>query len=115
MKFLAFCILIICSSCAPVISQTIPEDLKWSEKMALSIMERNPDPVYMDFRDEPKWEYTFGLVLKAFGKLWVETGDQKYLDYMDDYYDFMIEEDGSVKKYSITNFNIDRVQPGSAL
>ena len=114
MKSIFLLFLFLLNACS-VIGQTIPEDLKWSERMALSIMERNPDPVYMDFRDEPKWEYTFGLVLKSFEKLYQQTGDQKYLDYIEDYYDFMIEEDGEVKKYDITNFNIDRVQPGRAL
>ncbi|MEX0720973.1 MAG: glycoside hydrolase family 88 protein [Balneolaceae bacterium] len=115
MKLFSLIILLILTACSQVVSQTIPEDLKWSERMALSIMERNPDPVYMDFRDEPKWEYTFGLVLKSIEKVWKETGDEKYLEYIEDYYDFMIEEDGTIKKYDITNFNIDRVQPGRAL
>lgn len=96
-------------------AQTIPEDAKWSERMALSIMERNPDPVYMDFRDEPKWEYTFGLVLKSIEKVWKQTGDDTYLDYIDAYYDFMIEDDGTIKEYDVTRFNIDRVAPGRAL
>ncbi len=115
MKTFLLSSLFLMAACAPVISQNIPRDMKWSERMALSIMERDPDPVYMDFRDEPKWEYTFGTVLKAFDMLWEQTGKQQYLDYIEDYYDFMIEGDGSVKKYSITNFNIDRVQPGRAL
>lgn len=96
-------------------AQTVPENAKWSERMALSIMERNPDPVYMDFRDEPKWEYTFGLVLKSMEKVWKQTGNDAYLDYIDAYYDFMIEEDGSIKQYDITRFNIDRIAPGRAL
>ncbi|MEX0609207.1 MAG: glycoside hydrolase family 88 protein [Balneolaceae bacterium] len=115
MKTLSLAILLFFTSCSTINSQTIPESLKWSERMALSIMEENPDPVYMDFRDEPKWEYTFGLVLKSIEKVWKETGDDKYLDYIDDYYDFMIAEDGKINKYNITNFNIDRVAPGRAL
>jgi unsaturated rhamnogalacturonyl hydrolase len=115
MKTLCFIVLLFLTACAPVTGQLISEDLKWSERMAQSIMERNPDPVYMDFRDEPKWEYTFGLVLKSIEKVWKETGDNKYMDYIDAYYDFMIDEDGSINKYDITNFNIDRIAPGRPL
>ncbi len=115
MKSLSLTLLLLVTAYSPIISQSISNDLKWSERMALSIMERNPDPVYMDFRDEPKWEYTFGLVLKSIEKVHKTTGDQKYLDYIEAYYDFMIEEDGSIKKYDITNFNIDRIAPGRPL
>jgi len=115
MKSLLLSILALLTACSPVTSQVISEDQKWSERMALSIMERNPDPVYMDFRDEPKWEYTFGLVLKSIEKVWKATGDDQYLEYIDAYYDFMIEEDGTIKKYDITNFNIDRIAPGRPL
>ncbi|SMO94240.1 glycoside hydrolase family 88/105 protein [Gracilimonas mengyeensis] len=115
MKTLSLTFLLLFTACSPIISQSVSTDLKWSERMALSIIERNPDPVYMDFRDEPKWEYTFGLVLKSIERVHKATGDDKYLDYIDAYYDFMIEEDGTIKKYDVTRFNIDRVAPGRAL
>ncbi|MAO64064.1 MAG: glycosyl hydrolase family 88 [Balneola sp.] len=115
MRTLSLLVLFTVSACSPLISQSVSTDLKWSERMALSIMERNPDPVYMDFREEPKWEYTFGLVLKSIEKVHKATGEEKYLNYIDAYYDFMIEEDGTIKKYDIKNFNIDRVAPGRAL
>ncbi|MEX2603140.1 MAG: glycoside hydrolase family 88 protein [Gracilimonas sp.] len=115
MKTISLTLLLFITACSPIISQPVSDDLKWSERMALSIMERNPDPVYMDFRDEPKWEYTFGLVLKSIEKVWKNTGDDKYLEYIEDYYDFMIDEDGTINKYKVTNFNIDRVAPGRPL
>ncbi|WP_421775272.1 glycoside hydrolase family 88/105 protein [Gracilimonas sp.] len=115
MKVLSLTLLFLATVCTPIIGQSVSTELDWSERMALSIMERNPDPVYMDFRDEPKWEYTFGLVLKSIEKVHRATGKQQYLDYIDAYYDYMIEEDGTIKKYDITNFNIDRIAPGRAL
>lgn len=109
----------LCMSCADksVIAQdiSIPTDAKWSERMALSIMARNPDPIYLDFRTEPKWEYTFGLVLKSIQLVGETTGDEEYLEYVETYFDKMINEDGSIELYDITNFNIDRVMPGRNL
>ena len=83
--------------------------------MALSTIARSPDPIYLDFRTEPKWEYTFGLILESIERVWKDTGDDQYLDYIIAYYDKMINEDGSIEQYKITNFNIDRVKPGRPL
>lgn len=96
-------------------AQKISESLPWSERMALSVMERNPDPRLLDFQDAPKWEYTHGLMLKAFERIWRKNGEDKYLDYIKNYYDQMIYEDGTIERYDPRNFNIDRVNPGRVL
>nr|WP_255695597.1 glycoside hydrolase family 88 protein [Rhodohalobacter sp. 614A] len=83
--------------------------------MALSVMERNPDPRLLDFQEAPKWEYTHGLMLKAFERIWRKNGEDKYLDYIKSYYDQMIYEDGTIERYDPRNFNIDRVNPGRVL
>lgn len=119
MKAFCFSLIIIFAACETqsVHSQdiSISNDLKWSERMALSIMARNPDPLDLDFRPEPKWEYTYGLVLKSIQRVGDSTNETQYFDYVEKYYDQMINEDGSIEKYDITNFNIDRVQPGRNL
>ncbi len=105
--------------CISVVSaqpaQEISESLPWSERMALSVMERNPDPRLLDFQEAPKWEYTHGLMLKAFERIWRKNGEDKYLDYIKSYYDQMIYEDGTIERYDPRNFNIDRVNPGRVL
>lgn len=93
----------------------ISEELQWSERMAKSIMARNPNPITIDFRDDPKWEYTHGLVLKLIEEVWKETDNDDYLNYIDWYYDQMIDDEGNVLTYDITRFNIDRINPGRAL
>lgn len=111
-----FLVVLGCAQVEPEYSgPQIPETLKWSERMAMSVMARNPDPIYLDFRTEPKWEYTFGLILTSIEKVGERTGDEKYEDYVEEYYDKMINDDGSIEKYDITNFNIDRVNPGKPL
>ena len=81
----------------PVAKKEISEDLKWSERMALSEIKRFPDPTLLDFRDKPKWSYTNGLVLQAMSKVYEETNNQKLYDYIYDYANRMIEEDGAIK------------------
>jgi unsaturated rhamnogalacturonyl hydrolase len=86
-----------------------------SIRMADSEMKRNPDPRLIDFRSAPKWEYTNGLLCMAMLKVWKETNDQKYLDYVRQYTDSMISEDGKILTYNIEDYNIDRVNSGKVL
>ena len=86
-----------------------------SVRMANSDMQRNPDAWTIDFNEKPKWEYTHGLMMTALDKVYARTGDEKYFNYMKNYADFMIAEDGSIKTYKKTDYNIDRVNPGKFL
>ncbi|MEQ8238975.1 MAG: glycoside hydrolase family 88 protein [Cyclobacteriaceae bacterium] len=84
-------------------------------RMANSEMKRNPDPRLIDFREKPKWEYTNGLLCLAILKVYQETGDEKYLDYVKYYADSMILETGKILTYKMSDFNIDRINPGRFL
>ncbi|WP_431110581.1 glycoside hydrolase family 88/105 protein [Winogradskyella poriferorum] len=99
----------------PVAKKEISEDLKWSERMALSEIKRFPDPTLLDFRDKPKWSYTNGLVLQAMSKVYEETNNQKLYDYIYDYANRMIEEDGTIKTYKMSNYNLDMIKSGDAI
>jgi unsaturated rhamnogalacturonyl hydrolase len=85
----------------------------WHEWMLDSEMNRNPKAWMLDFEKKPKWNYTHGLVLMAAYKTWEVTGNQQYLDYINAYYDEMIEPEGVVHfNYRLDNFNIDHIKPG---
>jgi len=99
----------------PVAKKEISEDLKWSERMALSEIKRFPDPTLLDFRDKPKWSYTNGLVLQAMSKVYEETNNQKLYDYIYDYANRMIEENGAIKTYKMSNYNLDMIKSGDAI
>ncbi|MBL3656112.1 glycoside hydrolase family 88 protein [Fulvivirga sp. 2943] len=83
--------------------------------MAESEMKRTPDPQYLDFRPKPKWEYTHGLICSAMLKVWKKTGDEKFFNYAKSYADSMINKEGEIKTYKLTDYNIDRVNPGKFL
>ena len=89
--------------------------LPWSERMAESVMKRNPEPWMIDFRKTPKWEYTQGLALKAIMHVWLATGKDKYFQYVKAYYDQFVKEDGTIMLYKLKDYNIDRINPGKAL
>lgn len=95
--------------------ETIPANLKWSERMALSIMKSHPQAYQIDDQKEPKWDYVHGLVLKSFEKLYDKTKDRKYYDYIKNYADATIDSVGIVKSYKFDNYNIDMVTAGRVL
>ncbi len=83
--------------------------------MADSEMKRTPDPRLLDFRDKPKWEYTNGLVCLSFFKVWARTGEDRFLDYGKYYMDSMITDEGKILTYKLSDYNIDRINPGRFL
>ncbi|MDC6365915.1 MULTISPECIES: glycoside hydrolase family 105 protein [Flavobacteriaceae] len=92
----------------------VPTDLKWSERMALSEIHRFPDPTLLDFRKEPGWSYTNGLVLQAMSRIYNQTNNQKLYDYIYDYGNRMINQDGSINTYRLKTYNLDMIKSGDA-
>lgn len=87
----------------------------WAEKMAATILQRNPDHWSLDFSSRPKWSYTYGLVFKALWDVWEKTKDPQILAYIESYYDTLINDEGQIQTYDIAQYNIDMIKPGSAL
>jgi unsaturated rhamnogalacturonyl hydrolase len=79
-----------------------------SEHFANSIMDRRPDG-YAD------WDYVTGTVLKGFEMVWLNTGKQKYFDYIKKTVDRVVDEKGIIDEYNITEFNIDEIAEGRLL
>ena len=91
------------------------DERKYSTWMADSEIKRNPEGWTLDFNEKPKWEYTHGLIMTAMEKVYEATGEEKYLDYIENFADFMINEEGDIKTYKKSDYNIDRVQGGRFL
>ena len=93
----------------------ISDTLKWSERMALSIMKRKPEAYQIDDKDEPKWDYVHGLVLSSFEALYKKTDNKKYYDYILGYADNLIDSTGTIKTYKFDTYNIDMINAGKIL
>jgi unsaturated rhamnogalacturonyl hydrolase len=100
------------SGIRPVSSETVQT---WSVRMAESVMKRLPEPGKADGQYAPYWEYTQGLVMKAVLGVWETTKDQRYLDYVTGYYNTFVQDDGHILMYKISDYNIDRINPGKPL
>ncbi len=93
----------------------VSKDTKWSERMALSEIHRFPDPTLLDFQKDSRWSYTNGLVLQAIERVYEQTADQKLYDYVYDYANRMIKDDGTIVTYNLSNYNLDMIKSGDAI
>lgn len=93
----------------------ISKDLKWSDRMALTLMKRHPESWQIDDAKAPKWDYVHGLVLYSFEELYKKSPDPRYEAYVQGYLDTLIENDGTIKTYEISKHNIDMIVAGRLL
>jgi len=88
----------------------------WSIKMADSEMERRGNSLMYGGSDpDAKWEYTTGLFLKSLLDLWEVTGEVRYLEYVRDVIDSFVEENGQIKTYNLSDYNLDKINTGKVL
>lgn len=111
--FLLFICLL--TGCRPGTQDAFLTNREYAVRMAGSEMIRCPESWQLDFQPTLKWDYCHGLELQAFMDLYDRTGDDKYARYALAYADTMVNEDGSIKKYKLEDYNIDRVNSGKLL
>ena len=93
----------------------ISKNAKWSEKMALTLMKRHDRSYMIDDSKTPKWDYVHGLVLHSIEELNKVYPDPRYVAYVRDYVDTLVDKDGNIKTYEIEKYNIDMVVAGRLL
>ena len=62
-----------------------------------------------------RWTYDHGLVLKGIERVWDNTRDKQYLDFIQRSMDHFVNDDGSIRTYSLIDYNIDNINPGRNL
>src|SRR5690554_1171476 len=80
----------------------------WSVRMANSVMARYDTLLKMD-APRVRWQYDVSYVGQAIDRL--GHLDPKYSEYMETFIDYFVQEDGTVKHYKQTDYNIDRINP----
>ena len=87
----------------------------WSVRMAQSELVRNPESWQLDFQKELKWDYCHGLELGAMLDVYDRYGDTTFFRYALAYADTMVNEDGTIKKYRLEDYSLDRINSGKFL
>ncbi|MBN2610076.1 MAG: glycoside hydrolase family 88 protein [Bacteroidales bacterium] len=111
MALIGFSACIFNAGCKGIGKQSI-ESKPWSLQMAESLIQTYPDMWLMEERTKPVWSYTYGLIGMSLQILSEKTGDQKYFDYVKQYADTMIDNNGVIRYYKMQDYNIDHVNPG---
>ena len=61
-----------------------------------------------------KWNYIDGCMITSVLSLYEQTKDEKYLKFADDFMGWFVQDDGSIKTYSVDEYNLDNVNPAKS-
>ncbi len=64
---------------------------------------------------DPKWNYIDGCMLKAIMEVYYVTNNKKYLEFVTNYIDFYVDEEGNILGYKIEDYNCDNINEGKIL
>lgn len=78
-------------------------------------MIRCPESWQLDFQPRLKWDYCHGLELQSMLDVYDRYGDSKFYEYALAYADTMVNADGTIKKYKLEDYSLDRVNSGKFL
>src|SRR5438105_9253389 len=78
------------------------------ERMAATAMNTWKDSFALE-GNAARWSYDLGVILKGLEGTWLHTGDAKYYSYIQKMMDVYIKEDGSIRDYKPSEYNIDYI------
>lgn len=88
---------------------------KWSQQIATTAMHLWKDSFALQGDKVAKWRYDQGVILKGIEGIWNATGEGKWFDYIQKSMDFYVQNDGSIKGYKTSDYNIDNINNGRML
>ena len=80
----------------------------WSRRTADSVMKSQP--VLAE-----RWNYEFGLALKAIAEVGQASGDPRYFAYVRENIDRFVDAEGTIRTYRLNEYNLDQVNSGKVL
>lgn len=64
---------------------------------------------------EPAWNYIDGCMMTSLYTIYKLTGKKKYLDFIDKFVDYYVFDDGSIRGYEMSTYNVDNINEGRVL
>ncbi|KRE98516.1 glycosyl hydrolase family 88 [Paenibacillus sp. Soil766] len=89
-------------------------NVNWSVKTAKTIM-RNSNEQGFHPELEQRWMYVNGMTLKALLHVGEQTGDDSYETYVRKHMNLFVQEDGSIRTYTLEDYNLDQINQGKVL
>ena len=78
-------------------------------------MKTYPEAWQIDNHPTPKWDYKIGMILTAYEKLYFQTNEQKYFDYVKGYADKLIDDSGNIENFKPEDYSLDFINAGKIL
>ncbi|QFK71225.1 glycosyl hydrolase family 88 [Pradoshia sp. D12] len=85
----------------------------WAQRMVDSCMVRRP--LLSSGVNNDKWSYDYGVVLKGTELVWKQTGNRSYFKYIKKNMDAFVNEEGDIREYRLSHYNIDHINNGKVL
>ena len=63
----------------------------------------------------PAWNYIDGCMMTSLFSIYKQTNDKKYLDFIDNFVDYYVFDDGTIRGYELDTFNLDYLNEGRVL
>lgn len=63
----------------------------------------------------PGWNYIDGCMMTSLYSIYEQTGDRKYLNFIDGFVDYYVFGDGSIRGYDPDTYNVDNINEGRVL
>jgi unsaturated rhamnogalacturonyl hydrolase len=80
----------------------------WSTRMVESTLARYP-------LKEAQWHYEHGLQVMAIEKAGEITGEPRYINFVTDWVDYFVKPDGTIRTYTVEEYNLDQINAGRLL
>ncbi len=61
------------------------------------------------------WNYIDGCMMTSLYTIYLQTGNKKYLDFIDKFVDYYVFDDGSIRGYELETYNVDNINEGRVL
>ncbi|MBR1564693.1 MAG: glycoside hydrolase family 88 protein [Paludibacteraceae bacterium] len=102
-------------SCSSEPELTRKDYLAFASCLSRSQMAHNPELWQSDYVKKPKWDYTQGIIANAMLEVYLQTGNNSLLQYVQHFADYFILPDGNIQVYDQQKYNIDHVAGGNFL
>lgn len=84
-----------------LLRNTTPERPPWNKEVSLG--------------SSPKWSYIDGCMAMAMFKMYEATADTHYLNFLDNFIDYYIDEEGTILGFDVKEHNCDNINEGKVL
>lgn len=84
------------------------ENLPWSLQAVKTLLQRHPSLSY-------RWHYEPGVALLAVQRVWEQTRDERYFEYIQRNMDEFVDKRGNIRTYDLEEYNLDQINQGKVL